>query len=128
MKLKPATINFTLGNGLAIYKGSNWCISVGVSEDDKPFDLSGYRGKCSIKKHTGDEVPILEPEIIIDEGGMFTINLSSEDTSLIETTGTYHYDVTTYLYDVYFIDENNEYYRALQGIVDVSPTVTEEND
>lgn len=128
MNIKPATINFTIGNGLAIYKGSKWFVSVAVEEDNSPLNLTGYRGKCAIKEHTGDDAPLLEPVIEILDGGVFNISLSSEETGKLDTTGLNHYEVTTYQYDVYLIDENEEYYRALQGFVDVSPTVTEEND
>ena len=127
MTLKPATINFTLGNGLAIYKGSSWKVSIGVEEDGKPYDLTGYVGKCSIKEHTGDEEPILEPKVVIGDNGNFDLILSSEETSTLPTNGKNHYEVSTYQYDVYFI-EDEEYYRTLQGFVDVSPTITEEND
>lgn len=127
MSLKPATINFTIGNGLAIYKGSNWFVSVGVEEDNMPYDLTGYRGKCSIKLHTGDAVPLLEPDVII-EGSNFSLNLTSDQTATLPTDGQSHYEISTYQYDVYFIDENDEYFRTLQGFVDVSPTVTEEDD
>lgn len=128
--LLPATINFTLGNGLAIYQGSRWLVSIGITDGDAPFDLSGYTGKCTLKVNAGDDIPICEPDVIINdaEKGLFSISLSSDTTALIPTNGTSFYDFTTYQYDLYFIDENGEYYRSLQGFVDVSPTVTQEND
>lgn len=132
--ITPATKDFTLDNGLAIYKGSEWEIQISVSEMDclvkTPVDLTGFTGKCSIKEKAGDDVPLAEPEVTITypEEGSFRISLSSELTSNIPTTGKTHSQVSKYQYDIYLIDSNNTAYRALQGMVEVSPSVTEEDD
>lgn len=133
-KISPANKDFTLGNGLAIYKGSEWTITVGVSEQDclerTPFDLTGYTGKCSIKENAGDDVPLAEPIITITDAtnGLFTMSLAGDLTANIPTRGKTFNQVSKYQYDVYLIDSDENSYRALQGMVEVSPSVTEEDD
>lgn len=133
-KITPASKDFTLANGLAIYKGSEWAITISVAEQDclerTPFDLTGYTGKCSIKEKAGDDVPLAEPIVTINEpiNGIFTIALSSSLTENIPTNGKTFKDVSKYQYDIYLTDANDKSYRALQGIVEVSPCVTEEDD
>lgn len=135
-RLAPANINFTLQNGLGIYQGSDWYVGVTVTQKDcpneqeTPFDLTGYTGKCSIKRNAGDEDPIVEPTVtILDaEKGEFSLSLTSEITATIPTTGKAYFETTLYQYDVYFVDENENYFRAMEGYVSVSPTVTDNND
>ena len=133
-KITPASKDFTLANGLAIYKGSEWAITISVAEQDclerTPFDLTGYTGKCSIKEKAGDDVPLAEPVVTINDAvnGTFTISLSSDLTANIPTNGKTYNQVSKYQYDIYLIDGDSNSYRALQGMVEVSPSVTEEDD
>lgn len=132
--ITPATKDFTLANGLAIYKGSEWEIAVSIAEMDKlvktPFDLTGFTGKCSIKEKAGDDVALAEPTVTITDAanGQFKMVLSSELTANIPTNGKAFNKVSQYQYDVYLTDSNSNSYRALQGMVEVSPSVTEEDD
>ena len=133
-KITPASKDFTLGNGLAIYKGSEWFITISIAEQDclerTPFDLTGYTGKCSIKEKAGDDVPLAEPTVTIDDAtnGVFTISLDSSLTANIPTNGKTYNQVSKYQYDIYLTDGDGNSYRALQGAVEVSPSVTEEDD
>ena len=132
--ITPANKDFTMSNGLAIYKGSEWEIMIGILEQEclerTPFNLTGYTGKCSIKEKAGDDVPLAEPVVTITDAvnGVFTINLSSTQTANIPTTGKAFNQVSKYQYDIYLTDANDNSYRALQGMVEVSPSVTEEDD
>ena len=132
--ITPAAKDFTMDNGLAIYKGSEWEITVSISEMANlvktPFDLTGFTGKCSIKEKAGDDVPLAEPTVTIFDAtnGSFKLYLGSELTANIPTTGKTFNQVSRYQYDVYLIDAEDNAYRALQGMVEVSPTVTEEDD
>lgn len=132
--ITPANKDFTMSNGLAIYKGSEWEIKIGILEQEclerTPFNLTGYTGKCSIKEKAGDDVPLAEPVVTITDAvnGVFTINLSSTQTANIPTTGKAFNQVSKYQYDIYLTDSNDNSYRALQGMVEVSPSVTEEDD
>lgn len=136
-RLYPASINFTLQNGLGILQGSDWYVAVSVSQKncdsnttEEPFDLTGYTGKCSIKVNAGDEDPIAEPVVTITEPekGEFNLSLSSEITAAIPTTGKAYFETSLYQYDLYFIDGSGNYFRAMEGYVSVSPTVTDSND
>ena len=132
--ITPATKDFTLANGLAIYKGSEWEITISIAEMESlvktPFDLTGYTGKCSIKVNAGDDAPIAEPVVTILDAtnGQFKISLSSALTENIPTTGKTYNKVSQFQYDIYLTDANGNSYRALQGMVEVSPNVTEEDD
>lgn len=131
-QISPATINLTICNGLGIYQGAYWEIPVTVSERDKlidtPIDLTGYTGRCTIKKCASDDEPIATPDVTITdpESGVFVISLSSNLTKNLIKRGCTHKDITTYQYDVY-LDKDGESYRALQGYVEVSPSVTDES-
>lgn len=132
--ITPATKDFTLANGLAIYKGSEWEIQISVAEMDclvkTPVDLTGFTGKCTIKEKAGDDVPLAEPTVTITYPleGAFRISLSSELTANIPTTGKAYNQVSKYQYDIVLTDDDDNSYRALQGMVEVSPCVTEEDD
>ena len=135
-RLAPAAINFTLQNGLGILQGSDWYVAVSVSQkncdssSEVPFDLTGYSGKCTIKVNAGDEDPIAEPTVTITdpEKGDFALSLTSAETAVIPTTGKAYFETSLYQYDLYFIDSNENYFRAMEGYVSVSPTVTDSND
>lgn len=135
-RLAPANMNFTLQNGLGILQGSDWYIYTTVTQKDcesseeTPFDLTGYTGKCSIKVNAGDDTPIAEPVVTIEdaENGEFSLTLTSDVTADIPTTGKSYFETSLYQYDLYFIDGDGNYFRALQGYVSVSPTVTDSDD
>lgn len=134
--LAPANISFTQSNGLGILQNSVWQVFITVTQKncgndaEVPFDLTGYTGKCSIKVNAGDEDPIAEPLVTITdaEKGEFSLSLTSAQTAEIPATGKAYFETTLYQYDLYFIDQNDNYFRALEGYVSVSPTVTDSND
>lgn len=134
--LAPVSMNFTIQNGLGILQNSVWQVFITVTQkncdnaSEVPFDLTGYTGKCSIKVNAGDENPIAEPLVTITEPekGEFNLSLTSAQTAEIPATGKAYFETTLYQYDVYFIDGNDNYFRAMEGYVSVSPTVTDSND
>lgn len=132
-EITPATINFTLGNGLAIYQGATWNVDVRLFNrdnlEDTPFDLTGFTGKCSIKKCAGDDAAIAMPEVkvINAEDGTFELSLAADQTAKFICNGCTSRDVATFVYDVYLM-KGSESYRAMMGNVEVSPSVYESDD
>lgn len=137
--ITPATVNFTLCNGLAIYKGADWVVPVSVCERtvsegnivDTPIDLTGYTGSAAIKRHTGDDEAAAIPTVEITDAvnGEFQISLSAAETSAIVVKGGDWRDVATFQYDVYLTETaSGSVYRALQGYVEISPSVLDEDD
>lgn len=137
--LSPATINFTICNGLAIYKGAEWSVPVTVSDrdvkegniKDTPVDLTGYTGRAAIKRYAGDDNPLAVPSVEITNPteGQFLISLSAAETSALIVKGGDWKDVAVFQYDVY-LDEatSGSSYRVLQGYVEVSPSVVDNTD
>lgn len=137
--ITPATVNFLLCNGLAIYKGADWVVPVTVSDRnvtegkivDTPIDLTGLTGRCAIKKRAGDDAAVAIPTVEITDPvqGQFLISLSAEETASLIVKGKDWRDVTEYTYDLYLDDASTGVsYRALQGIVEISPSVVDGND
>lgn len=133
-KISPATLNLTVCNGLAIYQGSDWNLSVSVAERnnlvDTAVDLTGYTGVFTIRENANSASALLEADVIISEpeSGAFELYISDQLTANIPTSGKTHKDVSTYQYDVYLIDSEDNSYRALQGFVEVSPSITKEDE
>lgn len=134
-KLSPVEVNMTLCSGLAIYKGADWTVPITVSErvnlKDTPVDLTGLVGKCAIKHSPNDDVPIAMPTVRITDAvnGQFEIYLPASETIKFITDGDSWKDVSEYQYEVVFENTNtNETYRTLQGFVEVSPSVIDDND
>jgi NaMN:DMB phosphoribosyltransferase len=137
--LSPASINFNICSGLAIYVGSEWKIPVTISQRDvvqgrvieTPVDLTGATGRCAIKKYAGADASIAIPtvEITDAQNGQILISLSAEETAAIIVQGNTWRDTLTAVYDVYLDDsETGESYRILMGTVDISPAVCDSND
>lgn len=133
--LPTASINFTLANGLGIYQGSEWSIPISITNRDEsgeetPVDLTGYTGKCSIKKEANFDLPILNPEVDIynPTNGRLMLRLTSMETEISSITGKTYNDVTTLQYDVFLDSSSGESSRILQGYVEISPSVTKENE
>lgn len=134
-KLATATVNFTLANGLGIYQGSEWSIPVAVSDRDgngeeSVIDLTDYIGRCSIKKEANYDMPILQPtvEMTNPKQGQFTLRLTSEETDISQIMGETYDDVQVFQYDVFLESPSGESTRVMQGYVEVSPSVTKENE
>ena len=137
--ITPANVNFTLCNGLAIYKGADWIVPVTINErnvvegniTDTPIDLTGYTGKAAIKKYAGDDNPVAVPTVEITDPvqGQFTISLSAEETANLIVKGGNWKDTATFQYDVYLEETaSGAVHRALQGYVEVSPSVLDSTD
>lgn len=129
MIFTPATINFTLRNGTAIYKNSHWHVEISIANKEgevtTPINLLGYTGVCQIRKtlapnNTFSVSPIIT--IIDADTGTFVIDLDDSETAKIPTTGVSFEQVDRYLYEVQLIDENQNSYRILHGYVEVSPS------
>lgn len=134
--ISTATVNFTMGNGLGIYQGSEWVVPITISErddsstDETPIDLTGVEGRCSIKKEANFDIPLLEPTVVITDpkNGRLELHLTNEDTEISEIVGDNAQDVTVLQYDVYLDFPNGATNRILQGYVEVSPSVTKESE
>lgn len=139
INLSPATVNFNLCNSLGIYKGAEWSVPVQIcnrevasgSIQDNPVDITGLTGRCTIKNYAGQDQAVAIPDVEITdaEHGKILISLSAEATSLIPACGNTWRDVTVYQFDCYLDDVNTgESWRILQGSVEVSPCVTDNDD
>lgn len=132
-EIMPCYFNMTMCNGLAIYTGADWYAEFRIFNREKlvdtPIDLTGYTGRCSIKKHAGDDEAIATPTVTIEDGpnGIYSLSLTAEQTGKFITHGRDCKDVTDLVYDVY-LDREGSSFRALMGSIQVSPRVTEEDD
>lgn len=133
--IQPAQVDFTRCNGLSLYKGSFWAVPVVVSTrvnlTDTPVDLTGFTGRCVIKKDLNDANPVAEPDVEIsaEQTGLFTISLGSNLSQNIPTTGNKYCDPSIYQYEVRLIDGvSHEEYRALYGIIEVIPSAIDSDD
>lgn len=133
--IQPAQVDFCKCNGLAIYKGSFWSVPVVVASRtnlvDTPIDLTGYEGRCVIKRDLNDTNPIAEPsvEVSTEQTGLFTISLGSNLSQNIPTDGDTYCESSTYQYEVRLIDiESQEEYRALYGKIEVIPSAIDSDD
>ena len=127
--LKPVSVDFTLENGGAIYKGSCWEACLDITERDSstkvdtPFDLTGFSGICQIRDYSGASDIVATPTVPI-QGNRITITLDDSVTSTIPTSGKNYFDVSTYPYDLFLSKDGNNF-KVLQGFIDVSPSITE---
>lgn len=132
LPITPATINFKQIDGNEILQGSDWYIEMTlvdrVAGVDTPINLTGYTGTCQIRESATSEIAVAEPTITILDGpgGTFSISLSETETATIETTGQTFKNVTRYQYEVQLNDGQGGVYRALQGYVEVSPSIIKE--
>lgn len=134
--ISTATVNFTLGNGLGIYQGSEWVVPIAISErddsstDETPIDITGAVGRCSIKREANFDIPLLIPAVVITDpkNGKLELHLTNEDTQISEIVGDNAQDVTVLQYDVYLDFPNGVTNRILQGYVEISPSVTKESE
>ncbi|MEL7556618.1 MAG: hypothetical protein AAGU26_10585 [bacterium] len=125
--IKPATIDLTVANGNGILQGSPWEISVNVSERedgiDTPIDISTMAGACIIKDSAKSREILAAPAFAITDGpgGNFTLSLTAAETEAIPASGKSHRE-TSRLYIEVRLDED----RALQGTIEISPTLMKE--
>lgn len=135
--ISPANVNFTLCNGLCIYKGAEWSVAFTVAERevtagsivDTPIDLTGYTGRAAIKKHAGDDTPVALPLVEITDAteGQVKLSLTAAETEAIVIKGKDFRETTDFQYDVY-LEKDGLSYRALMGKVEVSPSVLDGDD
>lgn len=127
--LKPVSIDFTLENNGAIFKGSCWeaCLDIterdSATKEETPFDLTGFTGICQIRSYAGAASVIASPVVAIQDNKI-TMTLDDSITAAIPTEGKKYYEVTTYSYDLFLVKEGQNY-KVLQGFIDVSPSITE---
>lgn len=125
--IKPATIELTISNGNGILQGSPWEISVNVSEredeTDTPVDISDMVGACVIKDSAKSKEILAAPTFTITDGpgGNFKLALTAAQTAAIPAPGKHHRE-TSRLYIEVRMDED----RALQGTIEISPTIIRE--
>lgn len=124
--IEPCTVNFTRGNGLAVYQNAQWVVPVTVwtrtNLEDSPCDLTGYTGKMEVKERADYTENIFSPEVIIEEN-RFTLFLDSDKSKSIIIEGDDGKDTKMYVYTVDLTDPDGNTYRALQGNIEVSPSV-----
>lgn len=127
--IEPATVNFTRGNGLAISQNAQWIVPISVFNRDNlvdtPIDLTGYTGRMDVKERADYEEVLFSPEVQIN-GNTFTLFLDSEKSANIVIQGDNPVDTKTYVYTVDLKDSDGNVYRALQGDIEVSPSVIKE--
>lgn len=133
--INPSTLNLTICNGLGIYQNADWLLPVRLTNRvncvDTPIDLTGFVGECSIKKYAGDDEPLVMATVTIVDAadGEFTISLTANQTAMLISQGRTWKDVNTCQYDCYMVNSSTgERYRVLQGDVEISPCVTDNND
>ena len=133
MLLTPANIDFILVQGNAIFKGSDWEVTVTISDItngvETPIDLTGYTGECNIRKTTLDTDPLISsPTVVITDApnGELKLSLTAAETSLIPAKGASYSDVERYQYEVKLADSEGEKQRIMHGYIEVSPTAIKE--
>lgn len=133
MILAPANIDFLLVQGNAVCKGSDWEVTVTISDItdgiETPVDLTGYTGECNIRKTTLDTDPLIASPIVTVSNpvnGELKLSLDASNTILIPTQGTSYSEVERYQYEVKLTDPDGEKQRIMHGYIEVSPTAIKE--
>lgn len=103
---------------LYLEQGTTW--STTITLDDiylNAYNLSGYTASSQMRKsHYSANTSAVLTTSINPLQGIITISLDSATTSNIAPG--------RYVYDTIIIDQNNNVTRVLEGIVDVSPSVS----
>ena len=132
-KIQPCKLDLTSCSGLCIFRSSDWTLSYRISTRDNlvdtPIDLSGYTGKCNIKKFLTDETPIAQPSVDCDENGNVVVSLPAELTTNLICVGKTYNEPDIFQYEVILTDgETEENFRSLYGSVEVIPSAFDNND
>jgi hypothetical protein len=92
-----------------------------------PYDLTGWTARMQIRRQQKSKVLLAatstgpDPKITIDgPAGRVVIKFSDDDTDLLVFSEC--------LYDLEFESPTGEVYRMLEGVVEVSPNITQEAD
>ena len=94
-----------------------------IDKKEPSFSVAVEKGLCSIT--VGSSCTPL----VYAVNGQFEIYLPASETIKFITDGDSWKDVSEYQYEVVFENTNtNETYRTLQGFVEVSPSVIDDND
>lgn len=95
---------------------------------DTPMDLTGSSARATIKTYTDDKaVPLAVFTCIIDADpttGIITIELPSDVTAGLYSTGKAYNQINRYVWDMELVDSLGEVTRLFNGFVDVSPRVS----
>jgi len=106
---------------LKINQGSTFVLGLTLKKaNGLLFDLTGYNGRCQIRKSHADTNVIVSPAIAFDtnrKSGKMSLGLSNTQTALLT--------ITSGVYDLELIDPTGTVVtRILEGKVKVSPEVT----
>ena len=104
---------------LLIEQGTTWSVTVTLKKTNQsPFDLTGYTGRCQIRKTYTSTNILASPTVTIPSGtdGKVVLSLTEAQTSSLPDTYA--------VYDVELVAPNGDVTRILQGKVKVSLEVT----
>jgi len=119
-------MNYTaIVNPIAINQGADFSQEITLSP---VVDLTGWVGTCHIRASASLSSPVLATGTVtlnVDPTlGIFTLSFTGDQTKLLPTpTANFYNQSVTYTYDVKFT-KTTETFRAIQGMVTVSPQVT----
>jgi len=104
---------------LIIDQGSTFGAIITISNDaGNPFVLTDYTAEAQMRRSPTSQSPaaIFTCDIVTPEEGKVAISLTDEETMVLKPG--------RYVYDLYVEDIDGRRYRAIEGIVTVTPTVT----
>lgn len=131
--LACANIDFCLCDGLGVNHQCDWEVILSIwdkescSLEEKKYDLTGLTGYGTVKAKAGDDAPIANIKVEIQRENQIVLSMSKEETSKIPVDGDKWFKVSRYQYDV-ILEGDGKRMRVLEGIIEVSPSVTDNND
>jgi len=105
---------------IVIDQGTNFTSQVSITdENDEPYDLTDHTAKAQMRKNYLASSFVEFNAVIPSPAntGIVTLTMDSTKTGSIEPG--------RYLYDVIVINSSNNVSRAVEGIVTVTPAITQ---
>ena len=100
---------------IQIDQGADFATTILVAEESgDPVSLSGFTGNSHIRKSSNSVAFTVEIEA---DSGLITLSLTNGQTSNLQSG--------RYLYDVMLRDSQNVVTRVVEGIITVTPRVTQ---
>ena len=98
-------------------QGTTFSTTISLTDDDDvPIDLTGYTGRSKLKKHYTSSNSHAFTISLGGTSGVVVLSLSANQTSNVVPG--------RYVYDVELIDSSNVVSRIVEGIITVTPEVT----